>query len=144
MWTHYIKIVQLNRIGQVFMNSKLADIGLSSGLYYILLELSQHEGLSMSDLSNAVGVDVAYGSRAVTQLVKKGYVLKNPDPLDERACCLTLTPAGKKAARQVNRAVREWISIITRGVSIQDWETFMAVFDQLYDNASENVPAAAE
>jgi DNA-binding MarR family transcriptional regulator len=144
MWTHYIKIVQLNRIGQVFMNSKLADIGLSSGLYYILLELSQHEGLSMSDLSDAVGVDVAYGSRAVTQLVKKGFVLKNPDPLDERACCLNLTPSGKKAARQVNRAVREWISIITRGVSIQDWETFMAVFDQLYNNASENVPAAGD
>jgi DNA-binding MarR family transcriptional regulator len=137
MWTHYIKIVQLNRMGQYFMNCKLAEIGLSSGLFYLLLELNNHEGLSMSELSRAVGVDNAYGSRAISNLIDKGLVVKNPDPRDERAVCLSLTQSGKKAARKVDQAAREWISIITQGISMKEWETFMGVFDKLHANASE-------
>jgi DNA-binding MarR family transcriptional regulator len=144
MWTHYSKIVQLNRMGQVYLNSRLADTGLSSGLFYFLLELAQNEGSSISDLSKAVGVDNAYGSRAVSQLVTMGYVEKKTDPTDERTCCLTLTPDGKKAARKVNQVVRKWISIITHGVSIKDWETFMGVFDQLHENACAKLDPSGE
>jgi hypothetical protein len=60
------KMFKVFRLGLAYANQQLKDIEISSGLVYFVVELSQADWLSMSDLSAAVGVDNAYATRAVS------------------------------------------------------------------------------
>ena len=80
-----LKINKVVRMAQAFINERLRGIGLSSGLFYFILELMEHDDLSMQALSRAVLVDNGHTSRAVERLVRLGYVTRKVDPRDSRS-----------------------------------------------------------
>ena len=89
----------------------------------------------MSDLSAAVGVDNAYATRSVEKLSALGYVNKVQDEQDRRAFRISLTASGRQIAERVNETLRQWVEIITAGVSPEEIATVNRVFDQFHQNA---------
>jgi DNA-binding MarR family transcriptional regulator len=89
----------------------------------------------MSDLSTAVGVDNAYTTRSVNKLSALGYVNKVQDEQDRRAFRISLTASGTQVAERVNQTLKQWVEIITAGVSLEDIATVNRVFDQFHQNA---------
>lgn len=136
MWTPNLNIIRLIRMNQTFTNQRLADLGLSSGLYYFVLELLTQDRMTMSDLSKAVGVDNGHCSRAIDRLVKLGYVSRSRDRSDRRSTKVTLTDTGRAAASQVTDVVREWVEIIHRGIPANEIAIANSVIDHYYANAS--------
>ena len=120
MFRPNLKIFKVTRLGLAYAGRQLKDIDLSSGLFYFIAELSQHEWLNMSALSAAVGVD---------------NVNKVPDEQDRRAFRLSLTDSGWQIAARINEALRQWVEIITAGVSPEEIATVNRVFDRFHQNA---------
>ncbi|GEM_PF-2700318 len=135
MFRPNLKILKVFRMGLAYANQQLKDIDLSSGQVYFIAELSQHEWLNMSDLSKAVGVDNAHATRSVEKLCNLGYVIKLPDEQDHRAFRVSLTLSGRKMARRVNKTLKQWVGIITTGVTLKDLVTVNRVFDRFHQNA---------
>ena len=135
MFRPNLKIFKVTRLGLAYAGRQLKDIDLSSGLFYFIAELSQHEWLNMSALSAAVGVDNAYTTRSVEKLSALGYVNKVPDEQDRRAFRLSLTDSGWQIAARINEALRQWVEIITAGVSPEEIATVNRVFDRFHQNA---------
>ncbi len=135
MWTPNLKIIRLIRMSQLFANHRLARLGLSSGLYYFVLELLDGQTMTMSDLSAAVGVDNGHCSRAVERLVALGYVKRRRDRADRRTLHVQLTRKGREAGRQVSRVVREWVDIIHQGIDPGEVAVATSVIDRYHDNA---------
>ena len=135
MWTPNLQILKVTRMGLSFANQQLKDIDLSAGLVYFIAELSQHEWLNMSDLSTAVGVDNAYATRSVEKLSAFGYVNKVQDEQDRRAFRVSLTASGWQVAGRVNETLKQWVEIVTAGVSPEEIATVNRVFDQFHRNA---------
>ena len=135
MWLPNLKILKVTRLGLVYASLNLKDIDLSSGLVYFMIELSQHEWLNMSDLSSAVGVDNAYTTRAVEKLSALGYINKIQDEQDRRAFRVSLTASGWQIAERVNETLKQWVEIITAGVSPEEIGTVNRVFDKFYQNS---------
>ena len=133
------KVLKIFRLGMAYANRQLKDIDISSGLVYFIIELSQVEWLNMSDLSAAVGVDNAYATRAVEKLSALGYVNKVQDEQDRRAYRISLTASGRQIAERVIETMRQWVEIITAGVSVEDIVNVNRVFDQFYQNALEGM-----
>ena len=127
----------LFRMGERFLNRKLAGTGISSGTAPLLLELRDGGERSPVALAAAIGVDKAYITRALRALEQAGYVTIVPAVGDRRSITVSLTEAGRSAAGLVEDAMRAWISIVSRGVSQDDLDTLNAVFDQFYANAQE-------
>jgi DNA-binding MarR family transcriptional regulator len=135
MFRPNLKLIKSFRMGLSFATRQLKDINISSGLVYFIVELSQVEWLNMSDLSAAVGVDNAYATRAVEKLSALGYVSKVQDEQDRRAYRISLTASGLQIAERVNETLRQWIAIITVGVSPEEITTVNRVFDKFYRNS---------
>jgi DNA-binding MarR family transcriptional regulator len=133
------KVLKIFRLGMSYANQQLKDIDISSGLVYFIIELSQVEWLNMSDLSAAVGVDNAYATRAVEKLSALGYVNKVQDEQDRRAYRISLTASGRQIAERVIETMRQWVEIITAGVSVEDIVNVNRVFDQFYQNALKSM-----
>jgi DNA-binding MarR family transcriptional regulator len=134
-----LKVFKTFRMGMSYATRQLKDIDISAGQVYFILELSEVEWMNMSDLSEAVGVDNAYATRAVEKLSALGYVNKVQDEQDRRAYRISLTPSGRKIADRVARTMLQWVGIITAGVSPGDLLTVNRVFNKFYQNALDNM-----
>jgi DNA-binding MarR family transcriptional regulator len=130
-----LEITQLFRMGQAFQDAELADVGLSSGLFYFVSELAQHECMTMSELSAAVKVDNAYSTRAIQRLVALGYVEKGPHIGDGRAYRVALTAEGQVVAQRVFASMERWVRVINAGVLAEDLDTATRVIDRWCANA---------
>jgi DNA-binding MarR family transcriptional regulator len=72
--------------------------------------------LRVTDLAELKQADPSTVSRQAAQLVRAGYVRKEPDPADGRAYRLAATPTGEEAFRRIQdrrrtlieTALREW------------------------------------
>ena len=135
MFRPNFKVLKVFRLGLSYANQQLADIEISSGLVYFIIELSQVEWLSMTGLSAAVGVDNAYATRAVEKLSALGYVNKVQDEHDRRLFRVSLTDKGWQVAERVVQTMKKWVEIVTDGVSMEDLVTVNRVFDQFHQNA---------
>ena len=135
MFRPNFKVLKVFRLGLSYANQQLADIEISSGLVYFIIELSQVEWLSMTGLSAAVGVDNAYATRAVEKLSALGYVNRVQDEHDRRLFRVSLTDKGWQVAERVVQTMKKWVEIVTDGVSMEDLVTVNRVFDQFHQNA---------
>ncbi len=127
----------LFRMGERFLNRKLAGSGISSGTAPLLLELRGGEDRSPAALAAAIGIDKAYITRALQSLKQAGYVAIVPDVGDGRSISVSLTLEGRAAVVRVEDAMRAWITIVSREVRPEDLDTVNAVFDQFYANAQD-------
>ena len=132
-----LKINKVVRMAQAFFTDRLKPLGLSSGLFYFILELSEKDSVSMQELSRAVLVDNGHTTRAVGRLVKLGYVTKSTNPDDSRSSRVTLTVKGRDAAETIRRILAEWADLITDGVTRGEIDTVYRVFERYYLNAAK-------
>ena len=124
-------------MGQTFMNERAKEHGLSSGLFYYILELTSKDGLTLQELSQAVGVDNGYTTRMVKKLIELGYVTKKTNPLDSRSSNVYLTDKGRELSQVINDIFIEWKQIVTKDISQEELIYVNTVFDKFYENANE-------
>jgi DNA-binding MarR family transcriptional regulator len=129
-------------MAQAFINCRLKPIGLSSGLFYFILELMEHDGLSMQELSRAVMVDNGYTTRAVKMLAGRGYLRRRVDSADSRSYRIFLTAKGRKASSAIQDVLSEWADLVTEGVLEEEIGVLYRVFDTYYKNAKRHFESA--
>ncbi len=82
----------------------------------LLYTLKCHGAMRMGDIAEAMQLDASTVSRHVQQLGERGYIAREPDPVDGRAQIIALSPAGatslKKSFDQrrafITAALAEW------------------------------------
>ena len=85
------------------------DLSLAHGAN-VLRHLGADEGVRLSALVERAGVSKQAVSQQVSHLVCRGYVVSEPDPADQRAKTLRLTPRGEAS----QRAAREAFTVLER------------------------------
>lgn len=76
----------------------------------ILYEIAAHPSITAGALCDCLEVDPGYLSRVLTNLAKRGLVRHTRSRLDGRSKHLYLTPAGKRAAENINRRSTEQLT----------------------------------
>src|SRR5690606_26769951 len=64
--------------------------------FSVLVHLARTDGLRLTDLAEAEGLDPSTMSRRLATLGDQGLVRREPDPDDRRASRLHLTPEGRE------------------------------------------------
>ena len=67
-------------------------------IYYILFHIT---GICIKDLAQILKLDKSGVSRSVEELVKKGYILRQPSEKDRRSVVLTLTKSGEERYNKI-------------------------------------------
>jgi DNA-binding MarR family transcriptional regulator len=107
---------------QVFLNTRLKELRLSSSLFSFLVEIIQEENLSQKELSRRLQVDPALATRNIRKLTALGYVEKDADPSDRRLNYIRLTPRGREISKQVMELNLDWYRILSSGLDAQEFE----------------------
>lgn len=84
--------------------------------YWLLVRVSEHGPIRLSELAEAVGLDLSTVSRQMRNLVHEGLITKVPDPHDGRASFLSLSPRGAAVLESVSEARQQALADV-----LTDW-----------------------
>lgn len=126
------------RYNQSYADEVLNKFHLSSGTYPFLLMLNKNEGISQNQISKEINVDKAMSARAIKRLIELGYIKKEVDEKDARACKLYLTDNAKAIIPDIRFELDKWVNIITEGLTQEDRETLIDLLEKVMINARSN------
>jgi DNA-binding MarR family transcriptional regulator len=115
-------ITQLATQVRRLVSAGFAEAG-AGGYHYRLLAALQEFGVSSQiELARRCGVDRSDVVAVINELVEKGYVERAPDPGDRRRNVVTITKAGERHLRHLDRALDEVQDELMAPLSTEDRE----------------------
>jgi DNA-binding MarR family transcriptional regulator len=88
---------------RVRAGSQLSRIGLHSGQDSLLKALDENDGMSMSDLAAALGVQPPTVTKMITRLAAQDYVERRASTGDGRQSLVFLTERGRKTIQMIDK-----------------------------------------
>jgi DNA-binding MarR family transcriptional regulator len=123
---------------------QLADAGLSSADYDLLVPLSETPGgeWRARDLGNHVGWDRSRLSHQLRRMEQRGLIARRDCPTDARGTMITLTPTGREAVEaaapgHVETVRRYFVDLLTP----EEIDTVTAISTRIRDNAADAGPS---
>ena len=128
-------VLHLVKSVQVLKAQKMAEYGLKGTTAAALCRVLESEnGLTPTELCVACEIDKAQVSRSVAELVEKGFLVRDAIDAHRYKQKYRLTAAGRRAAIDVSRAIREIEEAVSRGISPIELDRFYHTLYCLCDN----------
>lgn len=127
-------IAIITRYVQKLERDEMEKHGLRGAFAQYLLVMDRHpEGITAATLGELCDKDKAAVSRILTEMEAKGLLLRQSEGSAYRAK-LTLTPAGKEAARFVTERASIAVDLAGQGMSPEDRKIFYATLELIAAN----------
>ncbi len=104
---------------------------LSVAQFRMLTFLSRHEGASLSDVADHMGLTLPSMSKMMDGLVTRGLVARQEDPHDRRRVTLALTAEGRKTFDRSRKATQACMSGWLSALSEPERETVISAMEAL-------------
>ncbi|MDO5521146.1 MAG: MarR family winged helix-turn-helix transcriptional regulator [bacterium] len=127
----------LYRKSQIHWGQVLKEYDLSSAEYPVLIQLFKQDGRTQEDLTAEIVIDKSAIARVVQSLVEKGIVEKKKDPIDKRCNRIYLTEQGRQCKEPIEQGVKEWNSILTKDMQMEEMQEIMRLLRQMADNVQD-------
>ncbi|SDJ63009.1 DNA-binding transcriptional regulator, MarR family [Nonomuraea maritima] len=112
-------------------------VGMSPHQVQLLVRLRRDGETSHSDLRRSLGIDGASITRLVKEFEAEGLVSRRLDPADNRYTLAALTPAGERAAAELERSHQAYQERLLDGVTPQQREIVLGVLARIRANIIE-------
>jgi DNA-binding MarR family transcriptional regulator len=121
-WPTYA-LGQLHLVARARIDAALAAGGLSVRSHAVLVCLDEYGEVSQQYVADRVAIDRSDLVKVLDQLESLGQVQRRPDPRDRRRHVLTLTDAGRHAARTAEQSIGQATDEIFSALSAQERRT---------------------
>ena len=100
--------------------------------YLDALEEAQ-DGLSISDVADAIGVDRPRASRLTTELLADGLIEREPQPGDSRYALIRLTDRGREFVTGIHESRRQSVAEALAGFTPDESRTLATLLTRFVD-----------
>jgi DNA-binding MarR family transcriptional regulator len=111
----------LYRKQTTYINDKLKDVNLSSGLYPLLIKSYKNKGISQEELAEALHVNESTVTRNLDKLQKKGLITRTPE---KRKKIINVTPEGGRIAQNIMDIDDKWDEHVKKSLTDNEYENF--------------------
>lgn len=111
----------LYRKQTTYINGKLKDVNLSSGLYPLLIKSYKNKGISQEELAEALHVNESTVTRNLDKLQKKGLITRTPE---KRKKIINVTPEGGRIAQNIMDIDDKWDEHVKKSLTDNEYENF--------------------
>jgi DNA-binding MarR family transcriptional regulator len=115
------------------MARALKDDNLSLAQVAALHLLEQKGDLRVSDIAEALGMQLSGASKVMADLVDRGLVARHDDPQDRRAKRLTVATAGKELILHISKRRAAEASFAMTGLEGEVTERFNRLFAAMFE-----------
>jgi DNA-binding MarR family transcriptional regulator len=117
---------------------QLAKHGIAEAHYYYLRSLYEQDGLTLVELSAAVGVKPATATGVIDTMAALGLVERVPHATDRRKTHVFLTKEGRALKPTLLRSLEELNKLALSGLTEEQWNAFCDVTDLMIRNLSSS------
>jgi DNA-binding MarR family transcriptional regulator len=133
------RLAQAAHAYRVRAGSRLARIDLHSGQDALLKALDEADGMSMSDLAAALGVQPPTVTKMISRLAAQDYVERRASAGDGRQALVFLTERGRRAVELIDRVWKRIEKDALAGIDEKDRKRLRKLLRQV----AQNLGAAA-
>ena len=108
--------------------------GLTRNQNRILLEISQEDGLTQTELAHRLDMHKVSVGLHIAELEAMNLVMREAHPTDGRAKCLRITPFLMAQAPRAREAFSRIHSVATEGISRKDYLTMLDCLARMHAN----------
>jgi DNA-binding MarR family transcriptional regulator len=109
----------IHRHHSIYINRRLKDIGLTSGLYGILLCIydDYKSPKSQQDIAKRLNMNDGTIAKALRKLEDKNRIQRSPNPDNRRQNLISLTDTGLNIAEEFNNLDEKWEKDVFEGLT---------------------------
>ena len=109
----------IHRHHSIYINRRLKDIGLTSGLYGILLCIydDYKSPKSQQDIAKRLNMNDGTIAKALRKLEDKNMIQRSPNPDNRRQNLISLTDTGLSIAEEFNNLDEKWEKDVFEGLT---------------------------
>jgi DNA-binding MarR family transcriptional regulator len=127
----YMLLVTAESVSRLFATTYDRRFGLSVPEWRVMAYLGDGPPRPTPEVIGNTGMDPVKVSRAVTRLVDKGLALREPNPSDQRAQLLRLTPQGLATYREIVPAARALLAELAEDMSAAELDALHGVLARI-------------
>ncbi len=114
-----------------FLNNKLKDVDLSSGLYTLLIKSYKNEGISQEELASSIHLIESPITRNLGKLEKKGLITKTPE---KRKKIISVTDKGAEIAQKIMDYDDGWDETIKKSLTESEYDDFKKLLKKICED----------
>jgi DNA-binding MarR family transcriptional regulator len=103
-------------------NQLVADFGITQSIGYLLINIDETDGTTVSQAANLLGLKSTSLSRMLSQLEKSGLIYRESNQGDKRSVKIFLTALGKEKRHQARSVVRQFNNYLNANISEKEKE----------------------
>jgi DNA-binding MarR family transcriptional regulator len=129
-------LLQVERTRKRLLQPYFSGLGFTLGLGQprILVLLSEQDGITQRELSDACAIDVTTLSRTLDRMIEAGFIVREPHPDSRRACLIRITELGMAKAEAVRHGFQVVDDLIWRDFSDREMEGLFDGLKKIRDN----------
>ncbi len=129
-------LLQVERARKHLLQPYFSGLGftLGQGQPRILVLLSEQDGITQRELSDACLIDVTTLSRTLDRMIEAGFIVREPHPDSRRACLIRITELGKEKAEAVKQGFQIVDDLIWRGFAEKEMSALYDGLRKIKDN----------
>ena len=128
------RLAQAAHAYRVRAGSQLARIALHPGQESLLKALAENDGMSMSDLAGALGVQPPTVTKMISRLAAQDYVERRPSVGDGRQAQVFLTERGQRAIAMIDKLWKRIEKDALAGIDDKDRKRLRKLLRQVERN----------
>ena|SRR5690606_3631943 len=127
----YVVVNLGKRLSEGLASTYQRDYDLSVHQWRVLANLKASGKLTAKQVCRETRMDKVKVSRALTGLLAKGWIKKEPDPSDLRAQIVSLTAAGSRVVSNVIPRALDWERALMQSLSEDERQAMMTAIEKL-------------
>jgi len=124
------------RLLRKLIDRRLQPLGLSRAQWSILAILSNHEGLSQSQISDELEIEKSTVGRLIDQVEKSGWIERRPILGDRRLWGVHLTDQARQLIANVESVILNTRTEMLRGLSAEQQQDLSEILQTVKSNLS--------
>tara|TARA_Y100001970_G_scaffold53931_1_gene68349 strand:- start:5075 stop:5497 length:423 start_codon:yes stop_codon:yes gene_type:complete len=126
--TEHLSDISLNYFSLVRKLASKFDLTLSQTLVLLYIPF---DGITISDLSDKLGIDISTMTRNIQRIEKKGLINRAPNLSDKRSINLQLSKRGKQISQLLNEQISEHLSSVFQKYNFEQIENIRNMLESL-------------
>ena len=122
------------RLLRKLIDRRLQPLGLSRAQWSVLATLSNHEGVSQSQISQELEIEKSTAGRLIDQVEKSGWIERRPIPGDRRLWSIHLTDQARQLLVEIERVIMHAREDMLRGLSEEQQKLLMTEYVHCSDS----------
>lgn len=134
----------ISRSQAIYRHGRIPADDLMPGHYSFVLAICHSPGCSQEELARELCINKSTVTRNLGYLEERGYIVRSPLPGDRRQASVCPTEKMLAVLPEVKGASKEWMALLSEGISEEELAVFDAVLSRMERRAREIIERQEE